>query len=106
VKVLQVEQDSVAQALLSLVPPGGYWSGSTEELRRDLEYRVSSLRNGDFPRSARALTNRLKRLVLILQSVGFEIEWIPVGHNQREISITRRADEFLSVEEVDERSRR
>jgi hypothetical protein len=89
-----LEHSPVAAAIRSLLENTGEWRGKTQELLTAISNRVGEdvRREKDWPKTARALTNALKRLAPSLRGAG--IEWTPPDrkNSRRDLQLTRTLD--------------
>jgi hypothetical protein len=71
-----IEASVIAQPLLELLEQNGEWEGSSTELLKELEDRVSEQirRAKEWPKTPRALTGHLKRLAPNLRKLGWSPE--------------------------------
>jgi len=97
---LLVDQEPVAQSLLDLMSERDLWHGKTNELLRELRRLWLDPPPRDWPSSARALTNRLRRLRPMMEREGLLIDWVETAHHQRDVVITKVSASPTSVQEV------
>jgi hypothetical protein len=87
-----LEGDPVGAAILGLMAKEEFWEGTCKQLlhrlEQDIDDRVRQSR--DWPRSPRALSSRLKRLVTFLRESHILVTFHPRGtKGQRIVTITR-----------------
>lgn len=87
-----LESSAVATAVLDLLKPGGEWDGSAKELLAELWKLVSEdvRREKHWPKTARGLSNALKRVESNLAAVGVSVERIREGHDRKRVLYLRR----------------
>jgi hypothetical protein len=89
-----LEADPVGVAILGLMErqEDSFWEGTCKQLLHEFEQHVDegAKRSREWPKSPRALSSRLRRLVTFLREVQILITFPPKGTNgQRTLTITR-----------------
>jgi len=90
---LSIEASPVAAAVLSLTVEGD-WEGTATALLQVLAPRVNEdVRKAKaWPKDARTMSSKLRRISPLLRSAGVNVEWRTEGHEKRKIiAITRKA---------------
>jgi hypothetical protein len=80
---LSIDNDPLAQALLSMHADCGFWSGTATDLLKKLQKCVDTptQRTAHWPGSAHALSHRLARIQPALRMVGVDVTWSRKGHD-------------------------
>lgn len=84
-----LESDAVAVAIRRMLEETNTWTGTTEELRRDLRKYLDTplVLPRDYPRSSQAMAGRLRRIVPVLRTVGIEREDLPRSAGKRPLRL-------------------
>jgi hypothetical protein len=88
---LALEASPVAKAVVDLIKQKEYWRGTPTELLMELNATGEpSTKLREWPRSPRALSGELHRVVPNLRAVGVIVQFYKADRNTRQISIRRR----------------
>jgi len=99
--VLAIECESISRYLLELVARAP-WTGTASDLLRELDLAAddATRRTRDWPKSAKALSGKIKRLAPNLRRIGIEVEsWREPDKSRRRMIALRTARE-ISVRTV------
>lgn len=95
---MSLEADPVAQAVLSLVVrlKMNTWKDTATQLMEDLEKEVSDTvkRSSSWPKTAGWLSNRVKRLIPSLRTIGIEIEFDREGSGGARLITIIKTEKF------------
>ena len=101
---MSLEADPVAQSILSLMAslPKSEWKNTATQLMEDLEDVVSDTvkRSSSWPKTAGWLSNRVKRLIPSLRTIGIEVEFDREGSGGVRLIAIRKTDKYICVSSV------
>ena len=89
---LSIEASPLAAGILTLTAPED-WEGTATALLQVLSQRVpeDTRKAKVWPKDARTMSSKLRRIAPLLRSVGVDVEWRTEGHEKRKIiAITRK----------------
>jgi hypothetical protein len=83
---LSIETSQVATAIQTLVP-SGYWEGTATELLLALNELVNeeTQKAKTWPKDARTMSNRIRRLAPLLRQTGWDVCFRTVGHQRAKL---------------------
>jgi hypothetical protein len=98
-----LDSDPVSAAIVVLIndeKTGGQWTGTAGDLLKELEKTVEEgvKRSTAWPKTPRAISSRVRRLVTFLRESGIEITFGPKGTGgRRALTIKRTAVDFVAT---------
>jgi len=90
-----IEASAVAQAIETMTETVPEWQGTATELLDQLDKVAPDkvLKTKEWPKTAQALSNRLRRLAPTMRSIGTEIDFDREGHARKRIIEIRKVKE-------------